>query len=221
MGRPTVDMTGRKFGRLAVVARAGSTPGGQARWLCRCECGAESVAAGTVLRARPPGGCFACTRPPRQDLTGGRFGCLLVLGAAADRRTPGRPGQLRAFWRCRCDCGREVEVAGNHLKAGPTHCRHCSPNPRWRAAGETGGGHHTARPRGTDDLTGRVFGRIVITGPPAVAARRGGQRYRFHPGRCTGCGAAGRYEPVVLERLAAGGGGCRACAGAARNNKGV
>lgn len=50
---------------------------------------------------------------PGQDLTGERFGKLLVL-----RRADSRNG--RTHWLCRCDCGNEKEVAAQALKSGKT-----------------------------------------------------------------------------------------------------
>ena len=46
-----MDLTGRSFGRLTVIGRAGSTQYGQATWLCRCECGNESTVGGSNLRS--------------------------------------------------------------------------------------------------------------------------------------------------------------------------
>jgi hypothetical protein len=49
-----INLTGRRFGRLVVSKRQGTriTPSGQKRplWLCRCDCGADKVVAGQVLR---------------------------------------------------------------------------------------------------------------------------------------------------------------------------
>lgn len=53
-----VEMTGRSFGYLTVVSRA--QPGsrdGQARWVCRCACGAQTVVSGGNLRS---GGIKSC-----------------------------------------------------------------------------------------------------------------------------------------------------------------
>lgn len=43
------DMTGQVFGRLTVLGRQASK-NNTARWLCRCECGAEKVVIGANLR---------------------------------------------------------------------------------------------------------------------------------------------------------------------------
>lgn len=47
--RKLVDLTGKTFGRLTVVKRAESETG-QAKWLCKCECGNECVVFGNNLR---------------------------------------------------------------------------------------------------------------------------------------------------------------------------
>lgn len=38
-----VDLTGQRFGRLVVIRRAGSTINHSALWLCRCDCGKETI----------------------------------------------------------------------------------------------------------------------------------------------------------------------------------
>lgn len=47
------------------------------------------------------------------DLTGRRFGRLVVDGRAPN-------GGRHVYWQCRCDCGAERQVKGDHLKAGST-----------------------------------------------------------------------------------------------------
>lgn len=47
----TIDETGNRYGRLTVICRAGSTKGGVARWLCKCDCGGETVTQGYDLRS--------------------------------------------------------------------------------------------------------------------------------------------------------------------------
>lgn len=50
------------------------------------------------------------------DLTGQRFGKLVVLGRVDDKG-------LEAKWLCKCDCGREKIVTGHYLRNGKvTHC---------------------------------------------------------------------------------------------------
>lgn len=51
------DMTGQRFGRLAVLGRAPNGRGRQAHWLCRCDCGVELVANGSNLRRENTKSC--------------------------------------------------------------------------------------------------------------------------------------------------------------------
>lgn len=45
-----IDRVGHVYGRLTVIDRADNTANGQARWLCKCECGNTRVVLGTLLR---------------------------------------------------------------------------------------------------------------------------------------------------------------------------
>lgn len=49
MGK-AIDMTGRVCGRLTVLRRGENTKSGQYRWVCRCECGNETLVEGRMLR---------------------------------------------------------------------------------------------------------------------------------------------------------------------------
>lgn len=49
--------------------------------------------------------------PPFVDLTGRRFGCLVVIGPPSRRNT-------QVYWPCRCDCGTEKLVQRCHLRSG-------------------------------------------------------------------------------------------------------
>lgn len=54
-----------------------------------------------------------------KDLTGLTFGRLTVLGPAGNSCG-------KAVWRCRCSCGREVAVRGDHLRSGHTTSCGCA-----------------------------------------------------------------------------------------------
>lgn len=47
----TIVMTGRRFGRLTVCGRAGSTSDGKAIWMCECSCGRTIPYSGKTLRS--------------------------------------------------------------------------------------------------------------------------------------------------------------------------
>lgn len=57
--------------------------------------------------------------PGFKDLTGKRFGLLVVL-----READNRSG--RALWVCRCDCGKETSVRGGNLKRNHSKSCGCS-----------------------------------------------------------------------------------------------
>jgi hypothetical protein len=62
------------------------------------------------------------------DVTGKRFGRLVVLRRAKSRKPP-RGAKYRsrlASWHCCCDCGKEVVVVGVHLRNGATKSCGCA-----------------------------------------------------------------------------------------------
>lgn len=46
----TLDLAGKRFGKLTVIERAGATKAGTALWLCACDCGGTTKANATSLR---------------------------------------------------------------------------------------------------------------------------------------------------------------------------
>lgn len=54
---PLIDISGKKFGRLTVVSRAGSRRNGNVLWLCKCDCGNETIQSGYDLRT---GHVYSC-----------------------------------------------------------------------------------------------------------------------------------------------------------------
>lgn len=56
-----VDITGQRFGKLIVIKRADSDQCGNAKWLCRCDCGNEVTARGLDLRKGDRKSC-GCAR---------------------------------------------------------------------------------------------------------------------------------------------------------------
>ena len=60
-----IDITGRRYGRLVVIERAGSYYSPSYRssplWRCRCDCGAECVVSGDSLRSGRTRSC-GCLR---------------------------------------------------------------------------------------------------------------------------------------------------------------
>lgn len=61
--------------------------------------------------------------PASIDLTNQKFGRLLVI-EKSDPLTQ-RNGKLLIRWRCRCDCGSDVQVLGQNLRSGSTQSCGC------------------------------------------------------------------------------------------------
>jgi hypothetical protein len=65
----------------------------------------------------------------RIDLTGQQFGELYVLGLdhieMYDSPRTGKPTGRKAFWKCRCSCGKVTVAEASHMKSGLTNsCGH-------------------------------------------------------------------------------------------------
>lgn len=120
------DYTGQRFGRLVAVKEVDPyiSPKGvkTRRYLCRCDCGNEVTVLVNALTARqnPTRSCGCVrsekTRASAYDMTGQRFGRLLVLGPV-DLPFPQQNGN-RLGWRCRCDCGNEIISTRKNLLSG-------------------------------------------------------------------------------------------------------
>ena len=111
-----LDLTGRKFGRLTVIAEDLAHYPGQTRWRCQCDCGRQtSVRACALNNPDDKTATRSCGCARYVDLEGKTFGRLTVL-----RKAPSRFGTC---WTCRCECGSETVVRGIQLyKNKTTHC---------------------------------------------------------------------------------------------------
>lgn len=117
-----IDLTGRRFGRLKVIGRDSSTSD-DVRWQCICDCGNAKSVRGSHLRSGRVLSC-GCLQKERAsssnlvDLTGERFGRLVVTGRADDHIKPN--GRHSVMWNCKCDCGSTVIAYGSSLRNGCT-----------------------------------------------------------------------------------------------------
>lgn len=133
MGRPSINMVGLRFGKLIVLARAGSSPNKAPTWYCRCDCGNEKIMIGANLRSGVSLSC-GCERLPRciaasknrefcgnqsVNITGMKFGRWTAISPTDQKSSPNKK------WHCRCDCGTERIVAGNNLRSGKSKSCGC------------------------------------------------------------------------------------------------
>lgn len=70
------------------------------------------------------------------DLTGQRFGRLVVIG----RADPACDKHGSARWHCRCDCGNETDALGRHLRLGRSASCGCLRRERAADTHRTHGG---------------------------------------------------------------------------------
>lgn len=125
------DFTGQRFGKLKVIKKVGLTKSRRSVWLCQCDCG------NTIelnYRSFAHWGTKSCGCQRRYiDMTGQRIGKLKVIELAG-------VCENYAIWRCKCDCGNEVEVRGSALrKSNPTESCGCINKEIQRARFKTHG----------------------------------------------------------------------------------
>lgn len=120
--REVIDLTGKKFGKLAVV-EISEKRGNYYYWKCICDCGNEAVIRGNRLTSGKTKSCGCLNKEivsekHLKDLTGQRFGRLKVL-----KRT--RSERNNAVWLCECDCGNVKEIISANLIHGKTNSCGC------------------------------------------------------------------------------------------------
>lgn len=80
---PRIDLTGRTFGRLSVIARDSLTSYGQSKWLCLCVCGEQKRVFGNALTTGVTQSCGCLHRELNVSYgngTGRKRRCLRMKG---------------------------------------------------------------------------------------------------------------------------------------------
>lgn len=132
-----IDLSGCVFGKLTVLERVEKPENRKTGtyWRCSCECGNVVVYEKTTLINRK----ISCGCEKEIDLTGVRFGKLLVIGLKKRKNNI----RLRNRWKCLCDCGSITYSWSKALTSGDkTSCRMCTP---------------------LRDLSGQKFGKLTVT----------------------------------------------------------
>lgn len=174
MGKHGADLTGQRFGRLVALERLPKRSGGRYLWRCRCDCGRELNVRADALRSGNTKSCGCSRRGKiRKDLTGRRFGALVVIEWTEEKSCG------HALWRCRCDCGQELKVRSDALCSGNTKSCGCAKR---ECAGSN-----------VRDITGMRFGSLVADYPLTM---RRGRRVQWHC-RCD-CGKEAVYTANEL-----------------------
>ena len=149
------DFTGKRFGKLVVIAATEERVRGAIIWRCRCDCGKEVLVESRRLQSGTQQSC-GCAQPDFsgiRDISGYRFGKLIVLGRSGNRTKDRNP-----LWKCRCDCGKEIETTRSKLISGNMSSCGCGRTPELK------------------DLPGKRFGRVVVLG--YAGKKKGHQMWR-------------------------------------------
>lgn len=117
------DLSGKYYGQLEVIRRAGSNNRSAPTWLCRCHrCGREAVFVGYTLHKRSDCGCSLAEK--RADLSG-----TTVRNFDIIRRT-GKKKTGEKIYLCRCKlCGREINITAAQIRSTRTNCVCQNPTP--------------------------------------------------------------------------------------------
>ena len=115
----TIDVSGKKFGKLTALRVDGSDRFGRKIWLCACDCGGSSRVMIGNLTSGNTSSCGCGKHPERRfSIFGQRFGRLVatkVLYTSGGKIT----------WLCQCDCGNVVPVIYGSLSSGHTKSCGC------------------------------------------------------------------------------------------------
>ena len=105
------DITGQRFGKLIAIKPTDKKIGTNIVWEMKCDCGNTTYVSTKNLGDHPRNtqSC-GCKHKDivNKDLTGQRFGRLVAIEQSqniGDKTT----------WKCKCDCGNEVDVRTTHL----------------------------------------------------------------------------------------------------------
>jgi hypothetical protein len=112
-----MDLTGEKYGRLTVIKEVATTKAYR-QWLCKCDCGNETIVRMNQLRTGKTKSC-GCLHKERiseansKDLRGKKYGYLTVI-----KRSEIGSVSKGVMWECECKCGNITKVATEHLISG-------------------------------------------------------------------------------------------------------
>lgn len=131
------NVIGQRFGKLVVIEKDGCYKNGDAKWICKCDCGNIRKAKGYYLR-RGIKSCVKCNFTNYLNL---KIGKLLVLERIEDKLNLN--GQKIIQWKCQCNCGAIIIRTSRHLNRGNCCCKDCKANidkkNNFRGVGEISG----------------------------------------------------------------------------------
>lgn len=117
-----LNLVGERFGRLLVLEKADNV-NKKTAYKCICDCGNITIKTTRDLRRGDTTSCGCLNKEIVSELSslkieGYKFGRLTVLERVGTKMWVN--GKMVSLWRCRCDCGNVVDVAGSSLVSGNT-----------------------------------------------------------------------------------------------------
>lgn len=147
-----VSLIGQKFGKLTVLYKdeifIDLNGKHRSMWHCRCECGREKSIRRDGLTSGRTKSCGMCSN----DLTGKKYDRLTALYKIKTDNVG------HAVWRCRCDCGNDVDVYASNLIRGYTKSCGCLHSEVCSERGE--------------DLIGQKFGKLTVASLYSTSPRK-------------------------------------------------
>ena len=111
------NLEGKTIGKWSIVKYMGKI-NYRDTWLCKCECGTEKTVQQRSLLNGDSTSCGCDKFKHINNIAGKKFGKLTVISYAYS--TEGR-----AYWNCKCDCGKECIMLGKSLLSGNTKSCGC------------------------------------------------------------------------------------------------
>lgn len=116
------NYTNKQFGRLtALFPVVIECKDKETRWLCQCSCGKTKVIKRVLLANGHTQSCGCIKSEKMHEAArkisgvhiGDRFGSLIVLEYLGSKEN-----KIKAYYKCKCDCGNIIEASGNSLMTG-------------------------------------------------------------------------------------------------------
>lgn len=127
--KESYDFIGKRIGQLLVLDELDPhiTPNGSKQRIIKCQCDCGKIFTTRLSSAKKNQKCRDCLDKDRRvDITGKRFGKLVVLSMADDYISPA--GHRLSRCKCMCDCGNTVIVIMSSLVTGKTQSCGCLSN---------------------------------------------------------------------------------------------
>jgi len=143
--------TGDRIDKLVVLEYLGRNEDGQRYYKTQCECGnIRIITHRNLTNNKTKKACEQCSHQAMggnfEDITGQRFGRLIVLEQAGHRGP-------RILWKCQCDCGNIHITTGALLRRG--ECKSCGCLHKEQSG--INGANAVFK-----DLTGQVFDKLTV-----------------------------------------------------------